>query len=193
MSDPGSMAYNWRKIIWNHRQQCAYGVHGNSGYLFRFDPQNNHLELLQRISSAPSQASGMYDQFSYGYLGLLIHEGTQVLYCLCGGPIAGEKHNSLQLAKGGTGGPENRHLVTYSLQQHTYRDHGALFYANGERPTYVNSMELGNDGYIYSLARLERAGSIMTDLIRIPTPAHYKEQPVWRKIYLPDRRTESKK
>lgn len=173
IADPGSMAYHWRKILWNSRQHCAYGVHGNSGYLFRFEPENGRMELLQRISSAPSLASGMYDQFSYGYLGLALDEQAQVLYYLCGGPIAGEQHQGIALAKGGARGPENLHLVTYSLLQHTYRDHGPLFYSNGERPTYVNSIALGKDGYIYSLARLERRGSTITDLIRIPAPTHY--------------------
>src|SRR5690606_31064928 len=35
---PGSMAYNWRKVFWYAPENVAYGIHGNSGYLFRFDP-----------------------------------------------------------------------------------------------------------------------------------------------------------
>src|SRR5690606_37274233 len=40
---PGSMGYNWRQIIWHAGENVAYGVHGNSGYLFRFDPTTSSL------------------------------------------------------------------------------------------------------------------------------------------------------
>src|SRR5690606_30358319 len=66
---PGSMAYNWRKIFWYAPEKVAYGIHGNSGYLFRLDPNRQTVELVQRLTSEPSQRSGMFDQFSYGYLG----------------------------------------------------------------------------------------------------------------------------
>src|SRR5690606_18003838 len=69
---PGSMGYNWRQIIWHAGENVAYGVHGNSGYLFRFDPTTSSLELIERITSEPSRRSGMYDQFSYGYLGFTL-------------------------------------------------------------------------------------------------------------------------
>src|SRR3546814_20534445 len=40
---PGSMAYNWRKVFWYGAEGVAYGVHGNSGYLFRFDPHRKEI------------------------------------------------------------------------------------------------------------------------------------------------------
>lgn len=35
----GHMAYNWRQVVWYPPEKSFYGVHGNSGYLFRFDPR----------------------------------------------------------------------------------------------------------------------------------------------------------
>ena len=35
---PGHMGYNWRQAVWHPAEKVIYGVHGNSGYLFRFDP-----------------------------------------------------------------------------------------------------------------------------------------------------------
>jgi hypothetical protein len=173
---PGSMAYHWRKIVWNSRENCAYGVHGNSGYLFRFFPAEERLELVSRLASEPSQQLGMHDQFSYGYLGFTLDENTQTLYYLCGGPIAttGTVKASPPIAKGGARGLENLHLVTYSLPDQLYKDHGPIFYSNGERPTYVNSIALGHDGYIYFLGRKEEKGKTITDLIRIPDPVNAK-------------------
>lgn len=178
VADPGSMAWHWRKITWNPKDQCAYGVHGNSGYLFRFNPAKMEVELLHRITSLPSQRSGMFDLFSYGYLGFALDEEKQVIYYLCGGPLDAAAASVEQpvLARGGARGLENLHLVTYQLSSGTYHDHGPVFYGDGERPTYVNSIALGADGYVYALARIERKGRKITDLIRIPTPAMYKTE-----------------
>ncbi len=67
---PGSMGYNWRKIFWYPPEEVAYGVHGNSGYLFRFDPRHKKIEIVERITSEPSRKRGTFDQFPYGYLGI---------------------------------------------------------------------------------------------------------------------------
>src|SRR3546814_18646095 len=40
---PGSMAYNWRKVFWYGAEGVAYGVHGNSGYLFRFRSEERRV------------------------------------------------------------------------------------------------------------------------------------------------------
>ena len=65
------------------------GVHGNSGYLFSFHPQRakgrRKVEIIARLTSLPSRRSGLFDQFTYGYLGFLI-EGDTVFY-LTGAPI----------------------------------------------------------------------------------------------------------
>lgn len=170
---PGSMSYNWRKIFWHPVEQIAYGVHGNSGYLFRFDPRQENIEIVDRITSEPSKKSGMFDQFSYGYLGFQLGPDQQTIYYLTGGPVyengkrlKGEE----QIAKGAAKGIENLHLVTYNLKTETYIDHGPVFYENGERPTYVNSIAVDDKGDIYSLARFEHQGRIIQDLVKITNP-----------------------
>ncbi|WP_128548471.1 hypothetical protein [Larkinella soli] len=167
---PGSMGYNWRKIFWYAPEQVAYGVHGNSGYLFRFDPRQETVELVERITSEPSRRSGMFDQFSYGYLGFQPGPDGETIYYLTGGPIyvdgkrlKGEE----QIAKGAAKGLENLHLVTFHLPTRTYRDHGPVFYPDGGRPTYVNSIAVGADGTVYTLARFEHEGREIQDLVRI--------------------------
>lgn len=172
-SRPGNMGYNWRKIFWYPPGNVAYGVHGNSGYLFRFDPSIPSVELVTRISSQLSQKSGMFDQFSYGYLGFQLGPDNKTIYFLTGGPIYinGKRlKGEDEIAKGAAKGLENLHLITYQLHNGEYRDHGPVFYENGERPLYVNSIAIGNEGSIYSLARIARGNSMVTDLIRIPNP-----------------------
>ncbi len=172
-SSSGSMGYNWRQIIWCRADKKFYGVHGNSGYLFSFDPAIPRIEVLDRLTSKPSQRSGMFDQFSYGYLGFGLGPDGNTLYYLTGGPIyrdgkrvTGKSSTAMGEAKG----LENLHLVTYDIAGGKYQDHGAAFYPDGQRPLYVNSIAVGADNTVYTLGRITENGKTRTDLISIASP-----------------------
>jgi hypothetical protein len=170
---PGSMGYNWRRIIWYPQGEAAYGVHGNSGYLFRFDPDEPKIEIVERITSEPSKRSGMFDQFSYGYLGFELGPDTHTIYYLTGGPIYidGQRlEGKKQIAMGAARGLENLHLITYHIPDQKYIDHGPIFYEDGTRPAYVNSIAIGKYGNVYTLGRFEHEGKIIEDLVKIPDP-----------------------
>jgi hypothetical protein len=170
-TSPGHMGYNWRQAFWYAPESKIYAVHGNSGYLFRFDPAVPRVEVLDRITSEPSQRSGMFDQFSYGYLGFSLGPDGRTIYYLTGGPIyengkrvAGKSAT----AKGEAKGLEDLHLVTWDIPTGTYRDHGAIFFPNGDRPAYVNSLAVGKDGTAYFLSRVTENGRARTDLVSVP-------------------------
>ncbi len=170
---PGSMQYNWRRVVWYPAENVIYGVHGNSGYLFRFDPKKPEIEIVDRITSEPSQKSGMFDQFSYGYLGFDLGPDQETIYYLTGGPIYidGKRVKGIdEIAMGAARGLENLHLITYHIPTRTYTDHGPVFYEDGSRPTYVNSIAVGKDGTVYTLARFEYEGKEIADLVVIPDP-----------------------
>ena len=169
---PGHMGYNWRQTFWDPAEQVIYGVHGNSGYLFRFDPRLPRLEVLERLTSEPSQRSGMFDQFSFGYLGFGLGPDRRTIYYLTGGPIYinGKRvTGKATTAKGEARGLEDLHLVTWDIPTRKYKDHGAIFYENGERPLYVNSIALGKDGTVYSLGRVTENGHTRADLFAVPS------------------------
>ena len=175
-TSPGSMAYNWRKILWHPAEEVAYGVHGNSGYLFRFDPRRRTVEIIERITSEPSRRSGMFDQFSYGYLGFTLGPDNETIYYLTGGPVYvnGQRVNGeTKIAKGAARGIENLHLITYHLPTRRYRDHGAIFYPDGTRPTYVNSIAVSDAGEVYMLARYEHEGRVIQDLVKIQSQLQF--------------------
>jgi hypothetical protein len=168
---PGTMGYHWRQIFWYAPENVAYGLHGNSGYLFKFDPKNQTIEIVERITSLPSKKSGFFDQFSYGYLGFTLSPDEKTIYYLTGGPIFenGKRlEGASSIAKGAAKGLENLHLVSFEIPTSTYCDHGAIFYENGDRPLYVNSIALDLAGNVYALARINRKGGTSTDLIQIP-------------------------
>jgi len=169
----GHMAYNWRQTFWYEPEKMVYGVHGNSGYLFRFDPHKVQVEIVARITSSPSQRSGMFDQFSYGYLGFVLGPDGQTVHYLTGGPVyvdgkrvAGKSKTAMGESKG----MENLHLVTYNIPAGKYTDHGPIFFEDGQRPYYVNSLAVGKDGSVYTLSRITENGRTRTDLISIPGP-----------------------
>ncbi len=170
---PGHMGYNWRQVVWYAPDKRIYGVHGNSGYLFRFDAAAPRLEVLERLTSGPSKLSGMFDQFSYGYLGFTLGPDGRTLHYLTGGPIyvngrrvAGKSSTAMGEAKG----LENLHLVTYDIPTGQYCDHGAIFFENGDRPLYVNSIAVGKDGSVYFLSRITEQGRTRTDLVCVKGP-----------------------
>jgi hypothetical protein len=172
-TSPGHMGYNWRQTFWYPPEKAIYAVHGNSGYLFNYQPAANRVEILDRITSSPSQRSGMFDQFSYGYLGFTLGPDGRTIYYLTGGPIYREGKRVKgkdSTAMGESKGIENLHLVTYDIPKRQYKDQGPIFFENGERPAYVNSIAVGKDGTVYTLARVSRKGKTVTDLISIRGP-----------------------
>jgi hypothetical protein len=169
----GHMGYNWRQTFWHEPTRAVYGVHGNSGYLFRYSPGANRVEVLDRITSTPSRRSGMFDQFSYGYLGFALGPDGRTIHYLTGGPVYvdGKRLKGKDsTAMGESKGVEDLHLVTFDIPTGTYRDHGAIFLENGDRPAYVNSIAVGKDGTVYTLSRVTSGGKTRTDLIEIPGP-----------------------
>jgi len=172
-TSPGHMGYNWRQTVWYQPERAIYGVHGNSGYLFRFEPAHSRVEVLDRLTSLPSQRSGMFDQFSYGYLGFVLGPDGRTLHYLTGGPVyenGRRVKGKATTAMGESKGIEDLHLVTYDIPTRTYRDQGAIRLENGDRPAYVNSIAVGKDGTVYTLSRVRRHGKIVTDLISLPGP-----------------------
>ncbi len=167
----GSMAYNWRQAFWYGPEKKIYGVHGNSGYLFRFDPVAPRIEVLERLTSVPSKLTGMGDQFSYGYLGFKLGPDGRTINYLTGGPVYVDGKRVMgatSTAKGEAKGMEDLHLITYDIPTGKYLDHGAVYYPDGQRPYYVNSIAIGDDGTVYTLARITENGKTRTDLISIP-------------------------
>ncbi len=168
VTSAGHMAYNWRQTFYYPGDKSFYGVHGNSGYLFRFDPRAQSVEVLDRITSAPSKRSGMFDQFSYGYLGFTLGPDGHTIYYLTGGPIYvdGKRVKGKDsTAKGESKGVEDLRLVTWDILTGHYTDHGAIYLPNGDRPAYVNSIAVGKDGTVYTLSRVTENGTTRADLI----------------------------
>lgn len=175
VSAVGPGAYNWRQTVWSTSDKMIYGIHGNSGYLFRFDPDKSRIEVLDRITSKPSQQSGMFDQFHYGYLGFTLGPDQNTIYYLTGAPLYDDigrritsSERSLKTLIYYT--QENTHLITYNISTYEYRDHGPIFYNDGNkqrRPLNIQSIAVGSDNTVYTLGEITTEGKTRCDLISI--------------------------
>ncbi len=162
-----SMGYNWRQTFWYAPDKAIYGLHGKSGYLFRFDPRTPRVEVIERVTSEPSKRSGMYDEFAYGYLGFALAPDGRTVHYLTTGPLQ-EGGPPVAETKTGRRSPrEDLRLVTYDIPAAKYEDHGAIYLPDGQRPTLVHSIALAKDGSVYALASFSRNGRRISDLIRV--------------------------
>ncbi|MBI4889803.1 MAG: 6-bladed beta-propeller, partial [Acidobacteria bacterium] len=150
---PGHMGYNWRQIVWYAPENVFYGVHGNTGTLFRFDPLGGFIELAGRIVSEKTLASGLRDDFSYGYLGLTLGPDGHTLYFLTGTPRG-----------------EEIHFVTYHIPTKRYTDHGALALDDGRRPNWAQSIAVGRDKRVYTVSKIVENGKLKVDLLSFADP-----------------------
>jgi hypothetical protein len=155
------MAYNWRAAIWDPSEKAIYGVNGQSGYLFRFDPKVPSVDVLERLTSLPSKKSGMFDQFPYGYLGLVLGADGHTLYYLTGSPLPRDANGTGSNKKGA----EGSHLITYDVSTAKYTDHGQIMLDNGDAATAPQSLAVAPDGTVYTLCYVARNGKKSIELI----------------------------
>lgn len=148
---PGTMAYNWRKITWHSSHKVAYGIHGNSAYLFMFDPRTRTIEVMDRLAPEPLRKSGMFDRFRYGYMGFQLGPDN-TLYYLTGA------------------GDHGMHLITYDLADKKLTDHGPVICEDGSRPVFANTIAIGGNGNVYTLARFRENGAEEMNLLEIENP-----------------------
>ncbi len=150
---PGHMGYNWRQVVWYPPERAFYGIHANTGYLFRFDPVGGGIEVVERIASEKTIAMGRFDAFPYGYLGLTLGPDGHTLYFLTGTPQG-----------------EEIHFVTYHIPTRKYTDHGALVLDNGRRPNWAQSIAVGLDKRIYTVSKIMEKGKLKVDLLSFADP-----------------------
>ncbi|MFA5646246.1 MAG: hypothetical protein WDA18_07835 [Candidatus Ratteibacteria bacterium] len=143
---PGHQGYNWRDIFWHAQEKVFYGVHPKSAWLFRFDPVEPRLSLIDRICSKEFRESGRFEVFRYGYLSLRLGLDRETIFYLTSGEVPtgdGEKQKEVV------------HLVTYHLPTGYYQDHGVLKLSDGRYPKMAHCLAVHPNGRLYSCPWIE--------------------------------------
>ncbi len=111
------------------------------------------------ISDA-SLKTAMYDRTVYGYLGFTLGPNGQSLYHPTGSSLARE----------GVKGAEALALVTYQISSGQVADHGVVTLENGAKPYQAQSLAVGKDGMIYTVAFVGEHRHSRMDLIGFHNP-----------------------
>lgn len=155
---PGHQGFNWRDISWHAEEQVFYGVHPKSGWLFRFDPPAERIELIERIVAEPLQRSGRWEPFRYGYLTLRIGPDRRTLYYLTGVyDLVGDDGREV---------PTGMHLVTYNLDMQQRTDHGVLRLDDGRYPVQCQTLAVHPSGRLFSCPWIEKPGRAEDDPVK---------------------------
>lgn len=135
---------NWRTILWNPNTQSFWGLHGGSSQLFEFLPKEGEVRSVfpMRVKGT---TSGQRNPFR-SQLGLMLGPENTLFY-LAHGPsrhIVDRRDVDTSV-----------HLLTYNIDSGEFIDHGALVAPGNRRVFFTESIEIGPDDHIYSVAWVE--------------------------------------
>ena len=148
-TSPGHMGYNWRQVVWVHPGDDDLRRARQLRLPVPVRPAApSAIEVLDRITSDPSHSAGMFDQFSYGYLGFTLGPDGRTLYYLTGGPVYVEGKRvagKAKTAKGESKGIEDLHLITYDIPtERLHRPRADLL--RQRRPAGLRQLDRGRQG-----------------------------------------------
>ncbi|MFP4283787.1 MAG: hypothetical protein ACLFU2_14290 [Opitutales bacterium] len=144
LPEPHHFWRNWRTILWNPATASFWGLHGGSTQLFEFDPAARSLRSVASLR-ARGVSDGRRNPFRTQLGFMLGPENT--LFYLAHGPA---------LERPGRPTPKaNVYLLTYDIETGTVRDHGPVLGPDDRRVFFTESLELGPDGHLYTVAWVE--------------------------------------
>jgi hypothetical protein len=128
----------WRTIRWSDSLQKFYGIFHYTEYLFSFDPVSGELELLDRLTPAPTRKSG---ETLFGSLAFeLSPDGKTVYYTAAGARIT---------PPDSSGTIRQTNVVTYDIPLRRLTDHGPVLLDDGRYPFSDRSLYVGANGKLY--------------------------------------------
>ena len=161
---------NWRTILWNENTNSFWGLQGGSTQLFEFKPSSGVLRSVRSLRPANvdslTRRNPMRTQ-----LGFMLGPNNTLLYLAHAPdvPVVGRPDVSSSI-----------HLVSYAIDEDRYTDHGRLTSADGRRVYFTESIEIGADDHLYTVAWVETID-----------PARVREIRAARALGTPDEQQES--
>lgn len=140
----GDFQHNWRTIRWNPKTQSFWGLHFESTILFEFDPVTEYVRA--HCEFRPKAYQGIPRNPEVSQLGFAIGPDNTIYYLAHGPAVEIDGRPSVQ---------SGVYLLTYNIESGKFTDHGPVFTNDDRRVFFTESLEIGPEGHIYTVAWVE--------------------------------------
>jgi hypothetical protein len=140
----GDFNHGWRVIRWNPNTSSFWGLHFETTTLFEFVPSTRLIRAVAELR--PKAYRGMPRNPQKSQLGFMIGPGNTIFYLAHGPAVALQGQPALQ---------SNLYLLTYDIDKARLTDHGPIFSHDGRRVYFAESIAIGPDDHIYTVAWVE--------------------------------------
>ncbi len=140
----GDFHHNWRVIQWNPKTSSFWGLHFETTTLFEFIPSVNYIRAVAELRPEPYQ--GMPRNPEISQLGFTIAPKNTIFYLAHGPAVEMEDRPPVQSAV---------HLIIYRIDQKKLINHGPILSADKRRVFFSESIAIGPDDRIYTVAWVE--------------------------------------
>jgi hypothetical protein len=145
LPEPHFFWNNWRTILWNPNSQSFWGLQGGSTQLFEFKPEEGILRSVQSL-----RANGIPNNTRRNplrsQLGFMLGPDNTLAYLAHAPGLKTSVREPLETSV---------HLMTYAIDSGTLKDHGPLVSSTSQRIFFAESLEIGANGHLYTVAWVE--------------------------------------
>ncbi len=136
---------NWRTILWNNETESFWGLHGGSTQLFEFKPATGLLKSVRPLRAEGVDPLTRRNRFR-SQLGFMLGPGNTLFYLA---------HAPTTKIQGRSEITSSVHLLTYQIDSEEFEDHGILTTPQGRRIFFTESIAIGADDRLYTVAWVE--------------------------------------
>jgi hypothetical protein len=140
----GDFQHNWRMIEWNPATESFWGILWETTALFEFVPEANYIRSVAELR--PEAYRGMPRNPEISQLGFMIGPNNTVYYLAHGPAVEIEGRPAVQ---------SGLYLLTYDIEAGTMVNHGPILSEGGRRVFFAESIAIGADDRIYTVAWVE--------------------------------------
>jgi len=140
----GDFHHNWRTIEWNPKTNSFWGIHFETTTLFEFVPSANYIRTVAELR--PEAYRGMPRNPEISQLGFMIGPEDTIFYLVHGPAVEIQGRPDVQ---------SGLYLLTFDIEKEKLTDHGPILSTDGRRVFFSESIAIGRDDHLYSVAWVE--------------------------------------
>lgn len=142
----GDFQYNWRVVEWNPKTESFWGIQWETTTLFEFQPSTRYIRTVAELRHEAYR--GMPRNPEISQLGFLLGPADTIFYLANGPAVEMDDRAAVQ---------STVYLFTFNMVTEEMVNHGPLIAADGRRVFFTESLCLGADERLYTVAWVEVA------------------------------------